>query len=76
MLVLSRKSGQSVRVGNDVRIVIVRIEKGRVRIGIDAPGHVLVAREELDPLDAPCLVQRNGRVTSRPERGGSPGWGS
>jgi carbon storage regulator len=47
MLVLSRKLGQSFHVGPDVRVTIVKIDRNSVRIGIDAPGHVSVQREEI-----------------------------
>lgn len=47
MLVLTRKIGQAVRIGN-VRIVISKVGRGAVRIGIDAPREVPIVREELD----------------------------
>ncbi len=47
MLVLSRKPGQSLIVGEDVRIKIVEIRGQQVRIGIEAPPRVSVVREEL-----------------------------
>ena len=37
MLVLSRKLGQSFRLGPDVRVTIVKIDRNSVRIGIEAP---------------------------------------
>lgn len=49
MLVLSRKKLEKVWVGRGVRITVVEIGKGKVRIGIDAPEDVNVAREELIP---------------------------
>ncbi|MDB5391364.1 MAG: Carbon storage regulator-like protein [Planctomycetaceae bacterium] len=50
MLVLSRKPGERILVGNDVVITIVRIGPNTVRLGIDAPGHMNIVREELcDP---------------------------
>lgn len=52
MLVLSRKSGERIRVGNDIRITIVRIGPGNVRIGIEAPSDTAILREELC-LDVP-----------------------
>ena len=52
MLVISRKAGESLRIGNNIRLVIVRLHKDRVRVGIEAPTDVHIAREELDPLDA------------------------
>lgn len=47
MLVLSRKPGERILVGNDVVITIVRIGPNTVRLGIDAPGHMNIVREEL-----------------------------
>jgi carbon storage regulator len=50
MLVISRKPGESLRIGDNIRLVIVRLHKDRVRVGIEAPNHVHIAREELEPL--------------------------
>ncbi len=47
MLVLSRKLGQSFRVGPDVRVTVVKIDRNSVRIGIDAPDDVSVQRQEI-----------------------------
>jgi carbon storage regulator len=47
MLVLSRKLGQSFRLGLNVRVTIVKIDRNSVRIGIEAPGEVPVQREEI-----------------------------
>lgn len=47
MLVLSRKTGETIYVGDDIVITIVRIGPTSVRIGIDAPKHLNIARQEL-----------------------------
>jgi carbon storage regulator len=47
MLVLTRRSGQSIRIGPNVEVRVVRIEGDRVVIGIAAPRHVAVVRAEL-----------------------------
>lgn len=47
MLVLSRKLGERICIGNDVTISVVKISGNRVRIGIEAPDHVEVLRGEL-----------------------------
>ena len=52
MLVLSRKLGQRFQIGQDVRITIVKIDRNSVRIGIEAPGEVMVYREEIAPIEA------------------------
>ncbi|WP_165246490.1 carbon storage regulator CsrA [Paludisphaera soli] len=47
MLVLSRKAMQSVMIGSDIRITVVRVEGNQVRIGIEAPQDVRILRGEL-----------------------------
>lgn len=47
MLVLSRKSGESIYIGDDVKVTIVQIRGDKVRIGIEAPGELDVHREEV-----------------------------
>jgi len=47
MLVLSRKLGESVRMGNGVRITVVKIDNNTVRIGIEAPEDVSIQRQEI-----------------------------
>jgi carbon storage regulator len=47
MLVLTRKIGQEIVIGGDIRIKVVAIEGGRVRIGIVAPKDVVVDRQEI-----------------------------
>lgn len=47
MLVLSRRVGERIRVGDDVVVTVVRVSGGAVRIGIEAPRELSVLREEL-----------------------------
>jgi carbon storage regulator len=47
MLVLTRRIGESILVGDEIEITLVRIEGDQVRIGISAPRHVQVYRKEL-----------------------------
>ena len=47
MLTLTRKAGESIRIGDDICIVIKEIRGRQVRIGISAPRDVYVCREEL-----------------------------
>ena len=47
MLILTRKLGENIRIGDDVRIVILDIKGGQVKIGIEAPPDVSVHREEI-----------------------------
>lgn len=47
MLVLTRRHGESVRIGPDVRVTVVASTGGQVRIAIDAPEDVGIFREEI-----------------------------
>ena len=47
MLVLSRKPGERILIGNDVTVTIVRIGPNNVRLGIEAPRELNIVREEL-----------------------------
>jgi carbon storage regulator CsrA len=53
MLVLSRREQETIRIGKDITITVVKFQGDRVRIGIDAPKDVRIVRGELPPLDAP-----------------------
>jgi len=50
MLVLARKEGESVVINENIKIKVVQIDRGKVRIGIDAPREMPVFREELLPV--------------------------
>ena len=47
MLVLSRKKGQAIMIGEDIEISVVDIQGDQVRIGINAPRNVAVHRKEV-----------------------------
>jgi carbon storage regulator len=47
MLVLARKLDEAIRVGDEVRITILEIRAGRVRLGIEAPRHIRIRRDEV-----------------------------
>ena len=47
MLVLSRKVNQRIKIGEDVTITIVHIDRDQVKIGIEAPREIEVHREEV-----------------------------
>jgi carbon storage regulator len=48
MLVLSRKAGEEIMIGDNIRLVITRISGNRVTVGIAAPKMVQIARRELE----------------------------
>jgi carbon storage regulator len=47
MLVLTRKLGESITIGENIKILIVDIEGHQVKIGIEAPRSIEIYREEL-----------------------------
>ncbi len=47
MLILSRKLDESILIGDSITIKVVAIDKGVVKLGIDAPAHIRVLRSEL-----------------------------
>lgn len=47
MLVLSRKLGEKIIIGDNISITIIDIDRGKVRLGIEAPRSVPVYRHEL-----------------------------
>ena len=47
MLILTRKSGEGLFIGDDVRITILEIRGKQIRLGIEAPPSVVVLREEI-----------------------------
>lgn len=47
MLILTRSIGETLRVGDDVKIVVLEVKGNQVRIGVDAPKNISVHREEI-----------------------------
>ena len=56
MLVLTRKAGESIRIGDEISVHVIEIQRGQVKVAIDAPRDVTVHREEIYEL-----VQRENR---------------
>ncbi len=47
MLVLSRKIGESIYIGNNIEVRVVSISKDKVKLGFEAPKNILLIRSEL-----------------------------
>lgn len=47
MLILTRKSGEAIRIGDNIRLKIVEIRGNQVRLGVEAPRDLAVHREEI-----------------------------
>jgi carbon storage regulator len=54
MLVLSRKLGEKICIGDNICITVVDIDRGKIRLGIEAPREVPIFRQELLPAKAPA----------------------
>lgn len=49
MLVISRRTGEGVHIGDGTRVTVVSVQGGKVRLGIEAPKSVRVLRDEIYP---------------------------
>lgn len=49
MLVLSRKLGEKIVIGDNIVVTVVKIDRNQIRLGIEAPHEVPVYREEIAP---------------------------
>jgi len=67
MLVLSRKVGERIWIGDNIAVTVVRITGGGVRLGIEAPDDLAVVREELK------LRMEESETNSRDDDVPSPG---
>ncbi len=62
MLILSRKPGQAILIDGDIRVVVLGVEGGGVRLGIEAPSSVGIVREEI----AVDIAEENVRAGAAP----------
>ncbi len=47
MLILTRRIDEAIIIGDDIEIKVLGIDKGQVKLGLDAPEEVVIVREEL-----------------------------
>ena len=47
MLVLTRRVGEGITIGTNIRVVVVEIKGGQVRLGIEAPASISIHRDEI-----------------------------
>lgn len=63
MLILSRKPGESVYLGDDIKLTVISIRGQQIKLGLDVPEHVPVYREEIylkvQTQNASALVMDN-----------------
>ena len=64
MLSLARRPGQKIRIGEDIILVVREIRGRQVKIGIEAPAHVRVLREEI--YEELCLANKEAILPKGP----------
>ena len=65
MLVLSRKLGEKIFIGDNICITVVDIDRGKIRLGIEAPRDIAIYREELLPLKSSEVPAPNPSTVTR-----------
>ncbi|MBN2292991.1 MAG: carbon storage regulator [Pirellulales bacterium] len=62
MLVLSRKVGEKILIGDEIVVTVVRLSSGVVRIGVEAPEDLTIVREEIQHTnsDKPQIQHSSG----------------
>ena len=58
MLVLTRKLGESIHIGDNIHVTVLAVHGQQVRLGFSAPENVRIIREELTEKDAAPLQRR------------------
>ena len=82
MLILQRKAGESLLIGDEIEVSVLSVDSGRVRLAIDAPKSVPILRSELknaaatnreaadeaaSPLALLDVLQKSGAEKKQPE---------
>ena len=65
MLILRRKAGEALHIGDDIRITVISVDEGGARLAIEAPREIPVLREEL--LNAMDVNRDAAEEQNRPE---------
>lgn len=65
MLILSRRLGESIKIGDEVTVTILQVKGGQVRIGITAPKEVAVHREEIYQRIANAIPQTTSTTPAK-----------
>ena len=68
MLILTRRVGETVMIGNDVTVTVLGVKGNQVRVGINAPKNVAVHREEIyERIKREQQGEQQGEPSSEPE---------
>ncbi len=64
MLILSRRLGESIIIGDEIKVTISEINGSQVKLGIDAPRDIIVHREEIQEIadEISARIKRKGLV--------------
>lgn len=72
MLVLSRKIGEQIVIGEGIVVVVKKVSGKRVTLGIEAPSGMRIVRRELKPLEAPSQEPPAGLAPTAPTTNAPP----
>ncbi len=64
MLVLTRKKSETIRIGEEIIIKVVRTSSGSVKLGIEAPAYIPVVRGELTEVDLERITDDSSSARS------------
>lgn len=65
MLILTRRVGETLMIGDNVSVTVLGVKGNQVRIGVDAPREVAVHREEIyDRIQGEAEAEKNGTLES------------
>ncbi|MBX7167656.1 MAG: carbon storage regulator [Pirellulales bacterium] len=83
MLVLSRRKGETIVIDNDIRVTVLEVKGNRVKLGVEAPSGIRIARHEVassgrkqfaaEPDDDPTADEYHERDTMHDQLAYSPG---
>jgi carbon storage regulator CsrA len=68
MLILSRRVGESVVIGEDISITVLRVKGNQVRLGVNAPKSIAVQREEVSERIQPEASAAPGKLGPEPAK--------
>jgi carbon storage regulator len=68
MLVLTRKTNESLIIAGNIAVTVVSVENGRVRLGITAPRTTSIRRAELAPIEPAREAERAETAAAQPVR--------
>lgn len=63
MLVITRKVGQILYIGDDIKVVVVSVGRGVAQIGVEAPREVTILREEAKLKNEQTTTEQNEEVS-------------